>query len=170
MGKQVFLRLLKPSDGTDRYASWLNDPVVNQYLECRFHRFQAVELKRYIRETNRDGRHFLFGIFLKSDGSHVGNIKIGDVDPYHRVANLGLVVGERSAWGRGIGTEAVVLATRYAFRELKLVSVYAGIYENNIGSLKAFLKAGWTEAGRLKRHRRCGNRWVAEIMVERLRS
>ena len=35
VGDIVFLRELRDEDATEAYASWLNDPVVNQYLETR---------------------------------------------------------------------------------------------------------------------------------------
>ena len=78
---------------------------------------------------------------------HLGNLRLGDIDPYHKTATVALLIGEKSAWGHGYGSEAIALAGRYAFDTLGLRKLTARIYANNVGSLKAFLKAGWTREG-----------------------
>ena len=74
-------------------------------------------------------------------------LRLGEIDPYHKTATVALLIGEKSAWGHGYGSEAIALAGRYAFDTLGLRKLTARIYANNVGSLKAFLKAGWTREG-----------------------
>lgn len=64
---------------------------------------------------------------------------------------LGLLIGERGAWGRGHGSEAIRLASDYAFRELGVRKLTAGCYADNVGSATAFRRAGWREEGRRPR-------------------
>ncbi len=59
-----------------------------------------------------------FGIFVIETREHIGNIKIGNIDQIHRFADVGLLIGEASARGKGYGTEAILLACRYAFGNL----------------------------------------------------
>jgi RimJ/RimL family protein N-acetyltransferase len=80
-----------------------------------------------------------------------------------------VLIGERRCWGKGYGAEAISLATRYAFEELNLNKVIAGIYAANVASLKAFLKAGFKEAGVLRQHRFCKGVYMDEIIVEKCR-
>jgi RimJ/RimL family protein N-acetyltransferase len=37
------------------------------------------------------------------------------INHYHKYADIGFLVGEKSYWGRGIAAEAISLATTYAF-------------------------------------------------------
>ena len=62
--------------------------------------------------------------------------------------------------GKGYGTRSICLLSDYAFNVLGLESLNAGCYSENIGSYKAFTKAGWEVTGKLKSHRlnELGNR------------
>lgn len=50
--------------------------------------------------------------------------------------------------GRGHGALAIDLLAKYAFNSLGIVKLTAGCYAENIGSYKAFTKAGFTQEGR----------------------
>lgn len=167
-GKRIYLRLLCPNDASKEYLKWLKDPSINQYLESRFNSYTLNLIKNYIRATNKNNSNFLFGIFLNSNNEHIGNIKIGNINSFHRFADLGIMIGKKELWGKGYGTEAIKLATRFAFRKLKLHKLFAGIYANNKGSYKAFFKCGYILAGRLRKHRNFNKRYVDDIIVEKI--
>ena len=95
---------------------------------------------------NESENNILFAIIDKSSNTHIGNIKLGDIHPVHKYADIGLIIGNKNYWGKGIGTEAIKLVSQYAFENLNLMKVIAGIYENNVGSIKAFKKCGFKEA------------------------
>lgn len=52
-------------------------------------------------------------------------------------------IGEKNAWGKGFATEAIQLVTHFAFEQLHLHRLQAGLYASNIGSGKALEKAGY---------------------------
>lgn len=169
-GKRIYLKLLKPSDVTESYVAWMNDPQVTMFLESRWNRYHIKSIKKYVKDVNSDRSSLLFGVFLKKTGMHIGNIKIGNIDTIHRFADVGLIIGEKSMWGNGYGTEAIALVTNHAFKKLKLNKLIAGIYANNHGSFKAFIKAGYQKAGILKKHRISEGGYVDEVLVEKGRS
>jgi len=166
VGDRIFLRLLAPIDVTVTYVDWMNDEKAMQFLESRFKKYNLDDIKKYVEQTNDGINNFMFGIFLKENDEHIGNIKIGGIDHIHRFANVGVLIGNKEMWGKGYGTEAIKLATEYAFNELDLHKLIAGIYSNNTGSYNAFMKAGYGEAGRLRNHRLYKERFVDEILVE----
>jgi [ribosomal protein S5]-alanine N-acetyltransferase len=164
--QEIVLRTLDPDEVGEYYVDWMNDPAVVKYLESRFATHTLASIRQYVREMNASPSDLLLGIFLAETGQHIGNIKIGEVNRAHRFANLGLLIGEKSARGRGIGTRAIVLATRIAFRDLHLRCLTAGIYADNPSSYRAFLKAGWKEAGRYKNYRLSDGNYVDQINVQ----
>jgi RimJ/RimL family protein N-acetyltransferase len=168
-GESIFLRILSPCDVGEKYLNWMHDDDVIQHLESRWRAYSMEDLKEYVRVLNLSQQDVFFGIFVIETREHIGNIKIGNIDQIHRFADVGLLIGEASARGKGYGTEAILLACRYAFEELNLNKIIAGIYAVNIGSFKAFLKAGFREVGRLHRHRFCKGDYVDEILVEKCR-
>ena len=151
------------------YLEWMCDPLVTQYLESRDQTHTLDTLLTFVRNMNASPRDHLFGIFLAQGGEHIGNIKIGNVREPHRSADLGLIIGRRSAWGKGYGSEAIALATRWAFEQLGLNKLWAGMYAENLGSYHAFIKAGYREVGRFRRHILFNGRYIDSILVEKCR-
>ena len=77
-GDRIFLKKLSQKNATEEYCSWLNDPEVNQYLETR--RATVAELKKYIKEKNKNSNCLFLGIFYKANNRHIGNIKLEPTD------------------------------------------------------------------------------------------
>jgi [ribosomal protein S5]-alanine N-acetyltransferase len=94
-------------------------------------------------------KNFLFAIIEKSTKKHIGNIKIGPVNQFHKFADISYFIGDRDAWGRGYGTQAVKLLTEYSFNYLGLESILAGVYQSNIASQRVLEKAGYSLQGRI---------------------
>ena len=144
----LILRKLEKNDASERYLSWLSDPDINRYLEVRFAPPRTVdELARFI-ETNNNDSCLMLGIWLRTDRRHIGNIKLGLVDRHHDSAEIGLLIGDKSEWGKGHGSVAINLVAEYAFSRLSIAKLTAGCYADNEGSRRAFLNAGFVEEGR----------------------
>jgi len=144
---RLYLRYLTPSDATEAYANWLNDPEVNRYLETR-HSIQTVESCRdFIRQCSADPGSHLFGIFLRKTGAHIGNAKIGFINTLYQRGQVSLFLGEKEYWGKGFATEVVQALTSFGFKKLGLNRLEAGCYENNLASLRVFLRNGYTVEG-----------------------
>ncbi len=151
-GIQIYLRRLKPSDVSMEYVNWLNDPQVNQYLECRFMTHTLEDVEKYVDQLAQDKNHFLFGIFNRSNEAHIGNIKLGLIDFHHHRGDIGIMIGERNYWGKGFATEAIQTMVKFGFDVLKLHKITAGAYANNLGSIRAFEKAGFRREGARRKH------------------
>ena len=163
-GKTIFLRRLTEEDVSDDYVRWMNDPDINQYLECRFYTHTIQNTRDFIRSVTNDN-NYQFGIFFKETGKHIGNIKIGSINQYHRYADVGFLIGEKKYWGKGIATEAIGLVSDFAFNTLKLHKLWGGAYSSNIGSIKAFLKNGYQQEGAKKNQYLCHGVYVDDILL-----
>lgn len=149
IGERLLLRNLGAEDATDRYLAWLSDAVVTRHLEVRFSPPDSVDdLVKFIFANNASSDTLMLGIFLRSDGRHIGNIKLGPINRHHGTGDIGLVIGDRSEWGKGHAHAAIELLTDYAFTRLNIAKLTAGCYADNEGSRRAFLKAGFFEEGR----------------------
>jgi RimJ/RimL family protein N-acetyltransferase len=130
----------------------MKDPEVVRFLADPSRVYSLEDLKEYVRQMNESTQDHLFGIFLNGEERHVGNIKIGSVQVRHGFGDVGIVIGDRSLWGRGLATKAISLVRKYAFEVLGLQKLCAGVVVGNEGSLKAFLKAGFCDIGRYHQH------------------
>ena len=151
LGSALLLRPVVESDLTDSYVSWLNDPEVNAFLETRF-QYQTLELVRdYWKAHGNDPSSPWWAICRRDQQDrHIGNIKLGPIHPIHKRADISLFIGDRKAWGLGLATEAISLVRDWAFMQLELHKLSAGIYGENIGSRRAFEKCGFVLEGSLR--------------------
>lgn len=167
-GERIVLDAMDARHVDGPYLGWLRDPEVTRYLEARFTDYDAEALRRYIQTESERPDGVLFGMFLREDRRHIGTLKLSRIRNEHRNCEIGLMVGEKAFWGRGIGAEAITLASGYAFHTLGLHKILAGAYSNNVGSTKAFLKAGYTIEGRLVDDRWDGGQWVDRVLLGKI--
>ena len=129
---RLTLRTLLPTDCSERYVSWLNEPEINRYLETCFQPPQTLESVRgYVSIVAERNDEHMFGVFLNGGARHVGNIKVGPISSPHRVGDVSLLIGERDCWGQGIATEAIQAVCRYAFAQLGVRKLSASMYAPN---------------------------------------
>lgn len=149
----VELFLLKPEDVDDSYVSWLNDPIVNCYLESRFTEHTLEGTRAFVQKCLVDPQTLFLGIkyYFPSEVKHVGNIKLA-ICEYHKTAEVGIMIGEKNAWGKGVASQAILRIIEISKLELKLRRLTAGCYASNIGSQRAFEKAGFHPECQRKGH------------------
>ena len=164
-GARIHLRAVVPADVTDRYCRWMNDPEVVQFLESRFQPSSRETILAYVKKMGDAADYLFLAICLNEGGVHIGNIKIGPIDWIHRFADVSLLIGERDWWGRGLGAEAIGLVVGYAFETLNLHKLTACAYRDNVGSLSAFAKAGFTEEGVRREQRYSAGRYIDDILL-----
>ena len=168
---RIYLRQLAIEDASSTYASWLNDPIVNRFLEIRHHYHSTESCRQFIKSMNDDPASYLYGIFIHENDIHIGNIKIGFVNKYYDSGEISLLIGNKNYWGKGYATEAIRLVTGHAFNHLGLWRLEAGCYSENFSSLKAFMKAGFTIEGFFRKSvllegKRQGCFWLGVIKDE----
>ncbi len=139
-----YLRVIKPDDVTNNYVIGLNDPEVNKYLDGTRRSIQTIQgVKEFIKNNLESQNSIMFGIWCLNAKNFCGTIRLSEINEFHRIANIGLCIFEKSSWGQGIGSKAIASITEWAMNDLNLRWIEAGIYGDNTSSQKAFLKAGY---------------------------
>lgn len=147
----------------------MNDPEITRYLESRGTPVSLAALREYVEARRTDPSSLFLAIVRKDTDEHIGNIKLGPFDRRHGLADIGIIVGERSAWGRGFATDAISSLARYAFERLDVRKLTAGCYGPNVGSIRAFEKAGFRVEAVRPRHFLCEGEAVDGILLGRVR-
>ncbi|MDF2840309.1 MAG: RimJ/RimL family protein N-acetyltransferase [Clostridia bacterium] len=150
--KEIYLRSLEISDAEDLLALQLRNkdffvktaPTQQEdfyTLDC-----QLEYIKRGIHQQENDQRYG-FGIFHKEDSLLIGNIMLAAImrGPFQSCI-LGYSLDQQYN-GRGYISEAVRLLVDFAFNELKLFRIEAGVMPSNIGSIRVLEKAGFQKEG-----------------------
>jgi RimJ/RimL family protein N-acetyltransferase len=149
----IELFLLTEAAVNDDYVRWLNDPRINRFLESRYVTHTLEGTREFVRGCLACPNTLFLGIrSVELGGRHVGNIELGPIDRRHGLGEIGLLVGEPQASGRGIGSEAIAAICDIAGSELGLRKITAGCYASNGGSERAFMKAGFKVEGRRRAH------------------
>lgn len=136
---------------TDKYVGWLNDPETVRFSDQR-HRRHTLESCRQYWLSFRGSPDFFWALVARDPAlGHIGNLT-AHVDVIHGTADLGILVGARSSWGTGLGSEAWIAACDHLFREGGIRKITAGTLTVNGGMLGIMRKAGMVEDGRRLRH------------------
>lgn len=136
---------------SDRYVAWLNDPDVVRFSEQRHRRHSRESAAEYLRSF--DGTPNLFWAIVAKDSplGHIGNIN-AYVDLHNRVADIGVLIGEKAVWGRGYGGEAWKAVCRFLLDRAGMRKVTGGTLAANVGMIAIMRGAGMSPDGVRVRH------------------
>ena len=156
------------------YLRWMNDPQVTRTIGRFDYLFPVsrAKLLQYFDDIDTDSAVFLGIHYRARAGARprlVGTLKLYDLDALARRASLGIMVGERRAWGRGIASAAIRAACRYVFDVLGFGKVTAGYLASNVGMHRAFRNNGFRVEGRLRKQVFFAGRLDDHIMVGKFR-
>ena len=127
----------------------------------------AFFLKRCKRER-KEGSGLIFGVELKEESRLIGMIGLIHFNAKSRRAVLGYWFG-RPYWGKGLGSESVGMALRFAFEKLDLTRVVAQVWHPNVASARVLEKCGFSLEGRLRKHIKKNGEWYDELVYGILR-
>lgn len=145
--ERIYLRPLSLDDVTERYLGWLRDQEVKAFLEVDGNELSLDDIRSYILAGPSSGSYFMYAICLRENDLHIGNVKVGPINMKHLIADLPVVIGDKDFWGKGIAVEAIALGNQIAFAEHGIRKLHGQIYRSNIGSIKAYCRAGWIIEG-----------------------
>ena len=162
---RLLIRPFVPSDITEVYLASLNDPSIIGFTEARHTTWDRGSATEFVSNANSLSS-ILLGAFLRNDFKPIGNIRLFNIHPIHRRAELSLLFYDKSEWSRGYATEAVEAVVNYAFSDLKLHRIFADYYELNRASSRMFEKVGFIREGVFRDHFLVGNgRFVDSVRI-----
>lgn len=148
-GEKTILRLFQPADITADYVGWLNDPFVTQFSNQRFFCHTAESCAHYLASFVGTGNLFLM-IERKVDGVCVGTLTAYH-HPQHRTVDMGIMVGRRTEWGRGLGQDAWNTLLTWLLGQYCVRKVTAGTMRCNLAMVRLMERSGMAfEAARPK--------------------
>lgn len=165
-GERISLCPLRREDAY-QYTVWLNDEEVSQFLLMHLPLTVEAELEILDRMlTQKVDEGLVLGIWLGKPRKLIGGVGLHEIHQRDRHAELGVFIGEKEQWGKGLGPEAMRLLTRYGFETLNLRKILLRHYNHNNRGRAAYEKLGFQEVGRLKEHRWIAGAWRDEIVME----
>lgn len=149
LGERVRLTRFTADDITDDYIGWLNDPLVTRLSNQRFVTHDRASSARYLASFERS-QNLFFSIRRREDDSAIGTMT-AYVSPHHRTADMGILIGERSAWGGGFGQDAWNALLAWLLGEGGMRKVTAGTLAVNEPMIRIAERSGMLLEGRRAR-------------------
>ncbi len=152
VGEKVSLRPVR-ADDIDRWMVWMNDPEIICNLYSRsIYGFTRKHEEEFFQLAQKIDTQVIFSIDTLT-GDHVGTIGLHSINREWANAELGIMIGDKSQWGKGLCTDAINIMTGFAFDYMNLHRVYLYVNSDNIGGIRCYEKAGFVREGVLRDHR-----------------
>ncbi|MBT9146150.1 MAG: Spermidine N(1)-acetyltransferase [candidate division WS2 bacterium] len=141
MGKQVYLRALEKED-LIYIRKWSNDPEIRK-LTGEVTSMSHVDADKFLERVYNDNTREWFVIVIKENDRVIGEAGLLRMFPVWRTTDISIIIGEKYAWGKGYGTEAILLLLDYAFRYLNFHRVAIGVVAFNEKAIHFWEKIGF---------------------------
>lgn len=139
--ERLILKRLTLNHLSKTYVDWMNDIEVYKYLESGGD-YTIEDLENYLRD-NEEKDIFFWAIHLKASNKHIGNIKIDPFDEVKNAGEYGIMMGDKTEWGKGYAKEASLSVINFCFETLELKQITLGVVEKNISAFKLYEKIGF---------------------------
>ena len=102
---------------------------------------------------------------IEVDGAPIGRIGLNGFRRRDRICSLYVLIGERSAWEQGYGTDAVAALVDEAFDRYDLHRVELWSTADNERAIHVYEKVGFALDGRLPERSWKGGAWVDRVVM-----
>ena len=165
-GKLLRLRPPTPED-VPAMMKWFEDLEVTRFLNVNLPPSLEAE-KEWLDKTGRDPSVIYW--IIEHEGRVVGGTGIVSIDWKNGTGQTGTVIGDKTAWGKGIAREMMQLRAAFAFTSTPLRKLKSGYIDGNVASSRAQRAAGYKEVGRLQEEVFADGGWRDMILTELMRS
>ena len=138
-----------------KYYQWITDIDVVRYIG-RNELLTGItfsEAERYVQELWDNKFCTFLAVYHTASNSFIGTAKINFINEQGRkngIADIGIMIGERNYWGKGLASDILRTACRFAFEKMHARKLTAGAMSPNIAVIMAFKRIGFIEEGRLR--------------------
>ena len=145
--EKVILRIFEEND-IPIWTSWFNDPEVTEFMNKGIFPNSIREQKEHLQKIHLDKSTIQLAVINKENGVLAGIVALHKLNLIHRTGDISILIGDRRELRKSLATNAVALIVRHAFEKLNLNKLTAGMWSNNKGSEKCFIKNGFVSEGR----------------------
>lgn len=151
VGDKVLLRPIC-SDDTELLRSFVNDPEVIKFSNI-YRPINDFQQELWYQDMSRatDSVWFAIDDIRQSEPKLIGTCCLVDIDWISRLAEFRIRIGDRSAWGQGLGTEASQQLIHYGFMDLNLERIWSRVFASNQRAIHLYEKLGFQVEGKLRK-------------------
>lgn len=152
-------------DYLPEYRRWINDPEVADFLASIGFPLSLAEERRWVENMQRSVDYATHFTIVTKKGEPIGNIALMDINYSNRNAQLGIMIGERTFWGKGYGKDAIRAILGYAFGTMCLNKVELKLNIENKRALACYENCGFKLEGRKRKQIFYRGRYCDELIM-----
>ena len=152
-GKRVTLRPFQRED-LEALRRWHDDGEVMQHWGEPQPLVVEGQFEADLAAGGRFTKFEAEGYFCICDetGRPIGRLEYEGFDEHDRHAELGILIGEKDAWHKGYGPEAIVLFLDWFFNQRGAHRVWLTVQTRNERAQRAYEKVGFVREGTWREH------------------
>ena len=128
------------------YAAWNRNSEFMRLSDLGPSTMYPVSMMKTFLESEKDNG-YNYMIETLEDSKRIGSVGLWNINWTNRCAFVGIGIGEPDYWGKGYGTEAMLLILKFGFADLNLHRIQLGVYEYNKRAIRSYEKCGFKVEG-----------------------
>lgn len=148
------------------YLGWLRDPEVVRtlylpsYLESQV---RYEEVKTYCDRMMESDVDLFMAIHDRETGKFIGTIKAGHTNWYSMTTDIGIMIGDKSFWRKGLAQDAILHLCRYLFDTVGMRKLTSGSMAINLAMMRVFEKLGFKQEACIRNQDRIGDEYCDHV-------
>jgi RimJ/RimL family protein N-acetyltransferase len=157
-GRVVGIGPILPEDLAQLFV-WGDDPEIARLNEPYLPK-NADRERDFWLNPGGDPRRIFLAVRRIGRPDIAGYVQITAIDPIHRSASLGVLIGSADDRGRGLGRDAMELTIAFCRDHLNLSRLSLAVHADNAPAIALYEKLGFATEGVLKMAQFIAGRWV----------
>mgnify|MGYP001472086148 CR=1 FL=1 len=173
-GQNIRLRPVEKAD-LPRFVAWFQDPEVRHGLTVILPMSLEQEEKWFQRlldghPNNAAQQPFSIDVRRADDTwQHIGSAGLHEIDWRNRSTELGIMIGDKSYWNQGYGSDVLYTLLEFGFDTLNLHRIWLQVYANNPRAVRAYEKTGFVHEGAFRESRFHAGKYYDTLIISVLR-
>ena len=152
-GEKTILRPKLKSDIKNDY-SWRTDSELSELdatipINLSFEQFERISINDLSKSSPWSEKFSIDNL----NKDHIGNCMLYDINSWEKSCEFGIMIGNKSFWNSGYGTDASRNLLFYIFNHTEINEVYLHTLQRNLRAQKSFQKAGFENPKEIKKGR-----------------
>lgn len=164
-GEKVRLREYRKEDA-GKAQKYMNDPETKRLLSPRIpFPITLEEEGKWFENLSSSKDTYSFAIETLEDGKYIGGCGVNAIDWKNSVAIVGIFIGDKNYWGKGYGTDAMRVLTKFIFEQMNINKIKLNVFSYNTRAQKSYEKCGFKVEGVLRQELFRDGRYYDEIVM-----
>ena len=144
IGERVYLSPIS-MENIDDFMRWINDPDIAHTTTFHSRVISLIQETEFVESLAKSGN--IFSIVTQKDDKVIGNCSFFGIDETNRIAEVGIMIGEKDYQSKGYGAEALRLLVKFGFENRNYNNINLHVCSFNKRGIACYEKVGFKEQG-----------------------